>query len=179
MAVLYFSILGSLDDFTAMARKKGEFQNIYASKKSADDTQVLKKRREESGALKTWNDTIRDRNKMEAYLANKLRRPIGDLLMRTPNVYPALKDARRETLFALEASTLRTNSNNDNKRRSKTQQIRNIKEENKRLQYFGRVKNDRGDYNPMEYRQIPDLILHEIDKGKAIPERYMALIYEF
>lgn len=163
------SILGSLEDFRREAKRRGENLHLLKTHSSAGDLPKTSKKLKVCNSLKKWNTRIDEWNKAQNYLSSKLHRPVEDLLMRTANVYPAWVDSRVETGQALKATVSGYGEKRVNSQFWK--QHINFGQDDDTAIWSTLKHSETGDCCPKEFRQVPDLINLEKDKGKIIPER--------
>ncbi|KAK3094939.1 hypothetical protein FSP39_008109 [Pinctada imbricata] len=97
------SILGTLEEFKEEAFKRGEYEHLFNDDKMKEKKIRRRRKPYESHSLQQWDRQNRDWQRSHAYLADKLGRPVEDLLMRTPNVYPEWVNKRMFVGRAMEA----------------------------------------------------------------------------
>ncbi|XP_071139540.1 MYCBP-associated protein-like isoform X4 [Mytilus edulis] len=163
------SILGSLEDFESEAKRRGENLHLLKTNPSAGDSKKTSKTLKGCNSLKKWNSGIEEWNKAQKYLSSKLQRPIEDLLMRTANIYPAWVDSRVETLEALQATVSGYGEKHVNSQFWK--QHSKCGHDDETAIWTTLNQSETRDYCPKEFRQVPDQINLEKDKGKIILER--------
>ncbi|XP_076080806.1 MYCBP-associated protein-like isoform X3 [Mytilus galloprovincialis] len=171
------SILGSLEDFESEAKRRGENLHLLKTNPSAGDSKKTSQTLKGCNSLKKWNSGIEEWNKAQKYLSSKLQRPIEDLLMRTANIYPAWVDSRVETFEALQATVsgygMSVGQSVGEKRVNSQfwKQHSKCGHDDETAIWTTLNQSETGNCCPKEFRQVPDQINLEKDKGKIILER--------
>lgn len=158
-----YSILGSLSEFKRVAKERGEFNELFAAENAKTATSMKKVGEQQCSSLKLWKDRINEWNEIHRTLSQRSKRPVEDLLMRTPNEYPEIVNQRAVIEMALE-----TSCGCDQKRENANFfKLRNTIGKGDCSVFSTLGKSVTNEYTPVEIFQVPDVIDQE--KGSDTP----------
>lgn len=159
-----YSILGSLTEFKRVAKERREFNELFVAENAKTAISMQKPGEQHCSSLKLWKDRINEWNEIHRTLSQKSKRPVEDLLMRTPNEYPEIVNQRAVISMASETPQGGFDQKRENANFFK---LCNTIGKGDCSVFSTLGKSVTNEYTPVEILQVPDVIDRE--KGSDTP----------